>query len=146
MKIPIRDKTYLAVQIKEIEREQAYAHFDVLHLDVLAFAPREFLEGEKLRGVLVYSHRLSIEDESLRALLDTLYNAIKSDLHVPRPLIIPPCIASSAWQGEWGAAREEHTRGNCSMRSGYFLLMSSELRLNTAMVPSLSLCTCESSE
>lgn len=27
------------------------------------------------------------------------------------------------------------------MRSGYFLLMSSELRLNTAMVPFASLCT-----
>ena len=90
-----RHKTYLAVQIKEIEREKAHAHFDVLYLDVLAFAPGEFLEGEKLRGVLVYSHRLGIEDESLRALSDTLYNAIKSDLHVPRPLIIPPWIGNS---------------------------------------------------
>ena len=104
MKFPIGDKTYLAVQIKEIKREQAHAHFDVLHLDVLAFAPREFLEWEELRGVLVYSHRLGIEDESLRALFDTLYNAIKSDLHVPRLLIVPPCIGSSVTERMGGGS------------------------------------------
>ena len=35
------------------------------------------------------------------------------------------------------------TCGTCSMRSGYFLLMSSEFRLNTLIVPSGSKWTCE---
>ena len=72
MKFPIRDKTYLAVQIKEIEREQAHAHFDVLHLDVLAFPPAELLEWKQLRRILVDGHRLGVEHKCLRAFLDTL--------------------------------------------------------------------------
>ena len=65
-------QTHLPVKVEQIEREQAYADFDVLHLDVLAFPPAELLEWKQLRRVLVDGHRLGVEHKRLRAFLDTL--------------------------------------------------------------------------
>jgi hypothetical protein len=64
--------TNLAVQIQEVEREQANSDLNILNFDIFALTLAEFLERHQLSSRAVDGDSFCIEDKGLGRIFDTL--------------------------------------------------------------------------
>lgn len=62
--------TYLAVQIEDVEGEDADLDLHILDLDVFPLSCHQLLEGQHFLFNHIPRHRLTVKNEALRPFLD----------------------------------------------------------------------------